>query len=83
MRRGVHFMFQCSTMKGNWSGLFFLDLSLSKFFSPIIKFSGQARRLTPSPPPYPSPPDDQPISNLLQEGHYYRSNLLSTQASTL
>lgn len=27
---------------------------------------------SPSPPPFPSPPDDQPISNLLQEGHYYR-----------
>ncbi len=26
----------------------------------------QPRHGTPSPPPYPSPPDDQPISNLLQ-----------------
>ena len=75
--------FNAVQWRGIGVGSFSSTFHLKSFFSPINKFSGQARRLTPSPPPYPSPPDDQPISNLLQEGHYYRSNLLSTQASTL
>ncbi len=32
----------------------------------LERLGEQPRHGTPSPPPYPSPPDDQPISNLLQ-----------------